>query len=117
VKDTSHVVLELELELLEQRVRADPSRLDELIDDHFREVTGSGRTFGKDEVLARLPAETGVGFSTSHMRSRLLAPTVCLVTYRARRTHQGVTANSQRSSIWIKSDGWRMVHHQGTVTD
>lgn len=107
----------LELELLEQCVRADASRLDQLIADDFREVAGTGRTFGKNEALARLPHESGVGFSTSNMRSRLLAPNVCLVTYRAQRTHQGVTVESERSSIWIESDGWRMIHHQGTVVD
>lgn len=117
VKEPFDLAEELELELLEQRVRADASRLDQLIADDFREVTGTGRTFGKDEVLARLPHESDVEFSTSHMRSRLLAPTVCLVTYRAQRTHEGVTVKSERSSIWIKCDGWRMVHHQGTVTD
>lgn len=117
MKEPFDLVEKLELELLEPRVRADASRLDQLIDDDFREVTGSGRTFGKDEVLARLPHESGVGFATSHMRSRLLAPTVCLVTYRAQRTHEGVAVKSERSSIWIRSDSWRMIHHQGTVTD
>ena len=109
------LVEKLELKLLDPRVRADASRLDQLIADDFREVTGTGRTFGKNEVLARLPEENGVGFSTSNMCSRLLAPTVCLVTYRARRTHQGATVESERSSMWVKSDGWRMTHHQGTV--
>lgn len=117
MKEPSDLVQKLELELLEQRVRADGSRLDQLIADDFREVTGTGRTFGKDEVLARLPHESGVGFSTSHMRSQLLAPTVCLVTYRAQRTHEGVTVKSERSSIWINCDSWRMIHHQGTVID
>ena len=117
MKQPFDLVQKLELELLEQCVRADASRLDQLIADDFREVAGTGRTFGKDEVLARLPHESGVGFSTSHMRSRLLAPTVCLVTYRAQRTHGGVTVRSERSSIWIKSDSWRLIHHQGTVID
>lgn len=117
MKEPFDLVEELELELLEQRVRADASCLDQLIADDFREIAGNGRTFGKVDVLTRLPNESGVEFSTSPMRSRLLAPTVCLVTYRAQRTHEGVTVESERSSIWIKSDGWRMVHHQGTVTD
>ena len=117
MKKRFDLVEKLELELLEQRVRTDASRLDQLIADDFREVSGTGRTFGKNEVLARLPQESDVGFSTSHIHSRLLAPTVCLVTYRAQRTHEGVTVKSERSSIWIKSDRWRMIHHQGTVTD
>lgn len=117
MKERLDLVEKLELELLEQCVREDAPRLDQLIADDFREVAGTGRAFAKDEVLARLPHESGVGFSTSHMRSRLLAPTVCLVTYRAQRTHEGVMVESERSSIWIKSDGWRMIHHQGTVTD
>lgn len=117
MQEAFDLVEKLELQLLEPRVRADASRLDQLIADDFREVAGTGRTFGKDEVLARLPDENGVGFLTSHMRSFLLAPTVCLVTYRAQRTHEGVSVISERSSIWVKSDGWRMVHHQGTVTD
>jgi hypothetical protein len=118
MEDIGELLKRLELELLEPAVRADASCLDALLADDFTEVGASGRTFGKDEVLSRLPTEMGVEFSIRHMRSRLLSPTVGLVTYVAQRTANGSTVQSRRSSIWVESGHtWKMLYHQGTPSD
>lgn len=109
------MVMRLEQELLLPHVRASIQRLDELLADDFHEVGAAGHSFGRAEVLARLPHERGVGFLASDMQAYLLAPTVALVTYSARRTHEGGATHSRRSSVWVRNvGGWQMRYHQGT---
>ncbi len=112
-----HKLLEqLELALLDPSGRSDTTLLDRLIADDFTEVGASGRTFGKDEVLARLPSESGVSFHAEHLAVNLLSPTVGLVTYAATRSASGTAVHSRRCSIWRHNQGqWQMVYHQGTV--
>ncbi len=110
------ILVGLELELLRPSVRADERRLNALISDDFVEVGATGRSFGKTEVLARLPQESAVMFTASEMRACLLAPDVALVTYLATRTHEGQTTYSFRSSVWVQQSGnWQMRYHQGTA--
>ena len=107
---------ELELALLDPSGRADTSLLDRLISSEFVEVGANGRTFGKEDVLARLPLERGVSFRTEHVSVYLIAPTVGLVTYTAERTADGSTVRSKRCSIWrLDQDEWQVIYHQGTV--
>ena len=114
--DQRSVLEQLELALLDPANRADASLLDKLIADDFIEVAASGRTFGKGEVLTRLPSESGVSFQADNLVAALLSPTVALVTYSATRTADGSGARSKRCSIWrLDQDQWRMVYHQGTV--
>ena len=107
---------ELELVLLNSAGRSDATLLDRLIADDFTEVGTSGRIFGKSEVLARLPSETGVSFHAEQLMVNLLSPTVGLVTYAATRSADGLVAQSRRCSIWgFNQDRWQMVYHQGTA--
>lgn len=109
------LLVELELALLQPQVRASRERLDALLCDDFREIAASGRVFGKDEVLRRLPQETGVGFEATGFDVRAIAPDVALVAYRAQRRSGGAHSRSVRSSLWRREAGrWRMVFHQGT---
>lgn len=108
-------VMALELELLRPATRADAQRLDALLADDFHEVGAGGRAFGKDDVLARLPQEQGVGFDVQGMAAHVLAPEVVLVTYRATRSDEEGSAASMRSSLWVRgASGWQMRYHQGT---
>jgi hypothetical protein len=105
----------LELELLQPATRASTQRLDALLANDFLEVGASGQSFGKSQVLVRLPEESDVGFAVTDMHAHVLAPTVVLVTYLAERTHEGRTTRSRRSSLWVNDTGsWRMRYHQGT---
>lgn len=105
----------LERSLLQPAVRASAAELDALLADEFREIGASGRAFGKDEVLARLPEESGVAFTVAEMNVQLLGSDHALVTYRATRRAGGVDQASWRSSLWRReATGWRMLYHQGT---
>jgi hypothetical protein len=114
--DARKLVEKLELALLDPAGRSDAVLLDRLIADDFTEVGASGRTFGKDEVLARLPSEIGISFQAEDLVVKLLAPTVGLVTYAATRSADGVATHSRRCSVWrFNQEQWQMVYHQGTV--
>ena len=116
MEDSCKLLEQLELGLLDPARRADSALLDRLIADDFTEVGASGRTFAKDEVLARLPGETGVAFQAEHMQVKLLSSTVGIVTYTATRTADGASAKSKRCSVWRLNQGeWQMIYHQGTV--
>lgn len=118
MEDIEAIVMGLEEELLRPAARADAARLATLVADDFLEVGAAGQSFGKAEVLARLPHETGVGFTASAMQAYVLAPTVVLVTYLVQRTHEGAATHSKRSSLWVKNaGGWQMRYHQGTYAD
>lgn len=115
MEDIEAIVMGLEEELLRPSARADAARLATLVADDFLEVGAAGQSFGKAEVLARLPHETGVGFTASAMQAYVLAPTAVLVTYLVQRTHEGAATRSKRSSLWVKNAaGWQMRYHQGT---
>jgi hypothetical protein len=118
----------LEEQLLDPAVRNDPTRLDALLTDDFREFGSSGRSYTKAEIIALLqeesaesaePAEPAhpVTLSLSDFTVRLLAPAIALATYTATRTNQrtGETTHSLRSSLWIlRNDRWQLHFHQGT---
>ena len=118
MESIERIVMDLEAELLQPATRANAERLAALLAEDFLEVGAAGQSFGKAEVLARLPHEAGVSFTASSMQARSLAPTVVLVTYLAQRAHEGSATCSKRSSLWVnKSEGWQMCYHQGTYAE
>ena len=58
----------LERGLLDPAVRADRARFDGLIAEDFLKIGASGAVFGKGDVLARLPGESGVACEAPPMR-------------------------------------------------
>ena len=110
--------MRLELELLQPAVRADAQRLDALLADEFLEVAATGRSFGKSEVMHRLPTEAGIAFAAEDMRVQMLAPEVALVTYVAQRTVGESTSVSKRCSLWVSTGSrWQLRYHQGTPSE
>ncbi|MCG9729053.1 DUF4440 domain-containing protein [Shewanella sp. Isolate13] len=112
-----NLLVELELYLQKPEVRACRAELERLIDDDFLEFAASGCSFGKPEVLARLPDERQPQIETSQFAVRELSEEVCQVTYRAKlkKADDNVTSFSIRSSIWRKhGEAWQIVFHQGT---
>ena len=104
----------LEEGLLEPTFRNSPEAVDALLATDFIEFGSSGRVYDKQQALEGLRAETTIRRSLTHFATRLLAPGVVLVTYRALR-HDESPACSLRSSIWKLTDGrWQIVFHQGT---
>lgn len=111
-------LVDLELKLLRAEVRASRDALDALIAEDFMEIGAIGRSFGKQEVLERLPRERGISFEASDFSGRQLAPDVALLNYRSVRGDGSGDRASLRSSIWRReASGWRMVFHQGTTAE
>lgn len=112
-----NLLVELELHLQKPEVRSNYSELARLISDDFIEFAATGCSFGKAEVLARLPDERAPTIETSQFAVRELLEGVCQVTYRAKlkKADDNVTSFSMRSSIWRQyQDDWQIVFHQGT---
>ncbi|WP_048908481.1 DUF4440 domain-containing protein [Shewanella piezotolerans] len=112
-----NLLIELELYLQKPEVRASQAELARLISDDFMEFAASGCSFGKSEVLSRLPDERAPHIETSHFEVRELTEGVCQIFYRAKlkKADENITSFSIRSSIWRKhKEAWQMVFHQGT---
>lgn len=97
----SHEFLEWEEAL------AQGERVEELLDEEFREFGASGRVWTREDVTGAVGGDVAL----SDFSMCLLDTHVALVTYRARRDG----ADSLRSSVWVRRErGWRLVFHQGT---
>lgn len=108
---TAHI-LKLEMDLLDNQVRSDPTRFGPLLDDTFFEFGKSGGSFTKDDCM-RAGSLGSVRLSISQFRLQSIGDRAVLAVYRTVDEETGKAAN--RSSIW-KSDGnrWKMIFHQGT---
>jgi hypothetical protein len=106
----------LEERLLDLAVRASGEEVAALLADDFVEFGGSGRVFGKQQIVEALRVESPVRRTLADFRARWLAPGVVLVTYRvSRHDADGGAVPSLRSSVWERVEGrWRLVFHQGT---
>lgn len=113
--DIVDAIIALELALLHPDTRHDRDFLNRHIADDFEEIASAGRRFGKDEVLARLPQESGIDFEADAFQCRMLEPSLALLNYDARRIADGQPARSRRTSLRRNENGvWRMCFHQGT---
>ena len=104
----------LELRLMDPAVRDSPDEVDALLADEFVEFGSSGRTYDKSTLIKALRQCPDIGGprTITEFNARELSPSIVLVTYQIRET------GTLRSSIW-RSDGehWKMVFHQGTLSD
>ncbi len=107
-------VIERELSLLTPEVRGSSVQLEELLDPDFGEIGKSGRLWTRSEMIEALVADTDPephSINVSEMSGRMVSSGLVLLTYlteaKGRRT--------RRSSLWRQStQGWRVLHHQGT---
>ena len=118
------------LEILEDLKRREPifhrpefgtSRADfeSMMHPEFWEIGASGRRYSRDYVLAELdrrhrhPAEDV--WETSDFHCRRLATDVYLLTYTL---IQNKIRKTRRSIIWQHTEvGWKIIFHQGTMSD
>lgn len=112
-------LVELELYLLKSDVRASPEELNLLIHDDFQEFGASGISFGKREVLERLPKEKCPQFCATSFELRMLSKDLAQLLYRAtiKKQDEFNTRYSLRSSLWKLNEElgeWQMIFHQGT---
>ncbi len=103
---------------LHRAARLSREEFEALTAPDFREIGASGHGYDREQVWRALEQERRAGeprsvLSVEEPCSRRLGPHTYLLTYRSaqgpRRAH--------RASIWERtSAGWRIVHHQGTLT-
>lgn len=108
------LVLQLERELQTRGCRRDRARLLELLAPDFMEVGTSGRVWDLDGTLKLLDSQANDGdeIEVTELTGRMLADGFILVHWAS--ACQGRRA--RRTSLWRRDeDGWRQVHHQGTI--
>ena len=110
-------VIALERRLLQPSVRASPRELGALLDPGFREFGASGRVWDRAGIIESLTNARGSGtpISDEEMHGTLLADGIVLLTY----VSDAAGRRARRTSIWRRDAeaGWRLLHHQGTLTD
>jgi hypothetical protein len=118
--DAETLLRDLEVLLLDPRVRSTPHEVAALLDDAFVEIGQSGRRYDKASIVEALQGDgtDGGGAARREMLDyevKTLAPGLCLTTYRVVVRGAGRESESLRSSIWRQRDGlWKIVFHQGT---
>ena len=109
--DRFAAVVAAETALLSSEVRRDPARVSALLADDFVEIGRSGRRFTAADIVAALTDEPERPEPrTSEWRFTEVAEGLVLVTY----VIEGERGRSRHSSLW-RTDGPRLVFHQGTV--
>jgi len=115
VESDEDAVVRLERSLLTPEVRADASRLAELLHPDFEEIGASGRLWDRDttiQALTSAPASETELAAVLHV-SRAASDALLLVFETS-----GPRGLARRSSLWVKTvSGWRLRFHQGTPLD
>ena len=107
------MLVELEVSLHTSEVRNSREKLDSLLSDDFMEIGASGATYRKEQVINSLLKEAPSEIHAKDFEFRKLSNDLSQLIYRSESTRRAI-----RSSIWRLEDGqWRMLFHQGTVTD
>jgi hypothetical protein len=117
MKNTFHLLQELEERLTKSSVRKNSEEVDSLLSDRFREFGSSGRVFTRSEILQALAEESPREITCSDFQIEMLTPEVALVTYRTVRIEAGSPPrHALRTSIWqMEGNRWRVRFHQGTL--
>ena len=108
------LVLQLEQELQTKACRNNHLRVLELLAPDFTEVGASGRVWDLPSALELLESQHNDGeeIEVTGLTGRILADGFILVRWDS--AYQG--RRSRRTSLWRRDqEGWRLVHHQGTV--
>jgi len=109
------LLLSLENSLLANTVRTDEKHISELLDEHFKEYTSSGKVYcyTPGDVFGKNIEETRIIESSFDVIS--LSPEIALVNYQTLKISKDKEIRTNRSSIWKKTDNkWKIVFHQGT---
>jgi hypothetical protein len=110
------LVIALERRLLQPAVRASSRELAALLDPGFREVGASGRVWDRASIIESLTADSGSAtpIREEEMEGTALAEGIVLLTY----VSDAAGRRARRTSIWKRDEdaGWRLLHHQGTLT-
>lgn len=111
----------LEESLLQNKIRSNRDKLNELLHQDFIEIGYSGKTYTKANVLVDLPNQQSLDielWSQDYSFMTLSTDTVLLTYKQASINHNGqLIRHAKRSSIWFNNKGsWQMKFHQATPT-
>lgn len=110
-----HEILKLEMQLLNPESRKSKAVLEKLLADDFIEYGSSGRIYNKIQTLELLQVEHPIIRTLMDFNAVLLAPEICLVTYKIIEQTPEKRC-SLRSSIWKHQEAhWQLYFHQGTL--
>jgi hypothetical protein len=106
----------LERRLLQPSVRASAQEFAALLDPGFREIGASGRVWDRASMIESLTNDSGSAtpIRDEEMEGTLLAEDIVLLAY----VSDAAGRRARRTSIWKRGEdaGWRLLHHQGTLT-
>ena len=111
------LLLSLERSLLTNTVRTDEKHISELLDEHFKEYTSSGKVYcyNPGDVFGKSIEEISIIEPSFEVIS--LSPEIALVNYKTLKISKDKEIETNRSSIWKKTDNkWKIVFHQGTIS-
>ena len=116
----TETIRELELQLLDPKVRMSRALAAALLADDFVEFGSSGSVYDKVSVLDALATDASVAPAVRDFEVKALGPDVVLAIFRTVRLGPSgeVMRQALRSSIWRQVGGrWQLVFHQGTPVE
>jgi len=113
-------ILKLEKSLLQPEVRQSAEQISELLSDDFTEFCSSGRVYEykRGDIIDSRNESDIPDWEIKDFSIEIIASDVILAKYKIIK-HSKLDKNySLRSSIWKYIKGkWKMIFHQGTLTD
>jgi hypothetical protein len=102
--------------LLHNSVRNDKKRISELLDEHFKEYTSSGKVYSYQPGDTFGDNKEDIVIIESSFEVISLSSDIALVNYQTIKNYKDKEIKTNRSSIWKKSyNKWIIVFHQGTI--
>ena len=112
-----NILYNLERSLLHNSVRNDKKHISELLDEHFKEYTSSGKVYcyNPGDIFGDNKEDIEIIESSFEVIS--LSSDIALVNYQTIKNYKDKEIKTNRSSIWKKSyNKWIIVFHQGTIS-
>jgi len=113
--EVKSVILSLERELTDPKVRADAIRVSEILTEDFVEFGSSGGVYKYKKGDTFIDTDGRIYIGAEDIDIKVLSENVILATYIGSMSVNDSVRYTNRSSIWKLVNGnWRMVFHQGT---
>lgn len=110
-------IIDLELSLLRDEIRASPQQVAALLSEDFLEFGQSGNVYTKADIVREIASWQDLQYEAAHIAAKEITNEIVLITYRSTATSRstGKVTYALRSSLWKKmGSDWKMMFHQGT---
>jgi hypothetical protein len=115
-----NMIIELELSLLDEKIRNNKNELEKILSKEFIEYGFSGKIYDYDITLNMLPnkSDKKIEYKIIENRVNELSENIVLLLYIIEMEIMGEIHRSNRSSIWKREeDNWKIIFHQGTKAE